>query len=258
MNKQTFLAAIIVGFSLLQTQAQYGPPGGTSAPPSPRLGGGMAKLFGDNSAFSASMVMRGKGTSPDESITLPGNVAFAEGKSKFAMDLTQMKGGAMPPEAAEQMKAMGMDKMTMITRPDKKTAYVVYPGMSAYVEMPVRDQESLKPPSDFKMETTELGKDTVDGHACVKTKAVVTDDKGNKHEYTVWNASGLKNFPIKIETTQEGRNVTLSFKDVKLSKPEASQFEPPPDFKSYTSMQAMMQDVMMKRMGGGMGSPPPK
>jgi len=251
MKKQHSFAVIILGFSLIHSQAQFGPPGGgMGAPPSPRLGGSMAKLFGENSAFSAEMVMQATGSSPAESITMPGTVAFAEGKSKFAMDLTQMKGGAMPPGAAEHMKAMGMDQMTMITRPDKKTSYVVYPGMSAYVEMPIRDQDSLKHPADFKMEATELGKETVDGHACAKSKVVVTDEKGAKHEYTVWNATGLKNFPIKIETTQEGRNVTLSFKDVKLSTPEASQFEPPSDFKSYGSMPAMMQDVMMKRMGG--------
>jgi hypothetical protein len=146
MTKQNSLAAIILGFSLIHTQAQFGPPGrGMGAPPSPRLGGSMAKLFGENSAFSAEMVMQGTGSSPAETITVPGTVAFADSKSKFAMDLTQMKGGNMPPSAAEQMKAMGMDKMTIITRPDKKSSYVVYPGMSAYVEKPVLDQESLNP-----------------------------------------------------------------------------------------------------------------
>jgi len=37
--------------------------------------------------------------------------------------------------------------------------------------------------------------------SCVKNKVIVTDDKGDKHESTVWNATDLKNFPVKIETT---------------------------------------------------------
>jgi len=66
----------------------------------------------------------------------------------------------------------------------------------------------------------------------------------------------LKKFPVKVETIQEGNNVTMLFKDVKVSKPEAAQFEPPADFKKYDSMMSMMQQEMMKRMGGGMGQPP--
>ena len=37
----------------------------------------------------------------------------------------------------------------------------------------------------FKLEATELGKETVAGHPCVKNKVIVTDDKGDKHESTV-------------------------------------------------------------------------
>jgi hypothetical protein len=44
----------------------------------------------------------------------------------------------------------------------------------------------------------------------------------------------------------------MLFKDVKLSKPAASQFEPPADYKKYDSMMSLM----MEHMGGGMGMPP--
>ena len=65
------------------------------------------------------------------------------------------------------------------------------------------------------METTELGKDTVDGHPCVKNKVIVTDNEGSKHESTVWNATDLKNFPVKIETDRTGRQtMTMLFKNV--------------------------------------------
>jgi len=41
------------------------------------------------------------------------------------------------------------------------------------------------------------------------------------------------------------------FKNVKFSKPEASQFEPPTSLKKYDNMQSMMQEEMMKRMTQG-------
>src|SRR5258707_5478039 len=125
------------------------------------------------------------------------------------------------------MKSMGMDVMVMISRPDKKTAYIIYPGMKAYAEMPMTDPEAAAKPDQFKMETTELSKETVDGHACTKNKQVVTDEKGTKSEFTAWNASDLKKFPVKIEMTEKGQAVSLAFKDVKFDKVDAAQFYPP-------------------------------
>jgi hypothetical protein len=114
--------------------------------------------------------------------------------------------------------------------------------------MPIRDADA-KPASTFKIDMTELGKETVGGHPCVKNKAVITDDEGKTHEATVWNASDLNKFPLKIETTEEGRTTTMVFQNVKTSKPDAALFDPPADYKKYDNMQAMMQQEIMKRMG---------
>ena len=95
----------------------------------------------------------------------------------------------------------------------------------------------------------------MDGHSCVKNKVIVTDKEDKKHEFTVWNATDLKKFPVKVETIQGGKNVVILYKDVKFEKPADSLFEPPADFKRYESMGAMMQQEMMKRGGAG-GFPP--
>lgn len=155
----------------------------------------------------------------------------------------------MPAGTIEHMKAMGMDKTITISCPETKTAYLIYPGLSAYAEAPITDPNATRPASAFKIETTALGKETVDGHPCVKNKIVITDDQGNAHTYTVWNATGLKNFPVKIETSDQGHTMTMIFKKIKTTKPDASAFEPPADYKKYDSPQALMQQEMMKRMG---------
>jgi hypothetical protein len=249
------IAALLAGFTISTAHAQPGMGGPRgSGPGGPKFGGDMAKIFGENSAFSANMEMQSSGNG--DNMTMPGKLAFLEGKSRFEMDMTQMKSDRMPPGAADHMKQMGMDKMVAISRPDKKLTYMIYPGMKAYVEQPIQDPDATKPESDFKMETTELGKETVDGHACVKNKVVVTDKEGKAHESTVWNATDLKKFPIKIQTADEGTTVTMLFKNVKLEKPDAAQFDAPSDLKRYDSMMAMMREEMMKRMGGAMAPPP--
>lgn len=215
----------------------------------------MEKLFGKNSAFTATMEMEQQG------MTLPGKMAFDQGKSRFEMDMSQSRGKNMGPEMAAQMKAMGMGKTVVISRPDKKVSYMIYPDMNAYVETPLEEPstgtETKAPANDYKVNVTKLGTDTVDGLETTKNKVVVTDASGGQqYEATVWNAKDLKDFPVKIQHSMGGQQGTIHYKDVKLGKPDAGQFEPPTNFKKYASMQELMQQEVMKRMGMPGGMPP--
>ncbi len=246
LHKMKLLVGILTGslvLSAFTAPAQMGM--------GPRRGpewAAMSKLFGENSTFSADVQIATKGDSPEQSMQMPGRIAFDTGKSRFELDL--LKSDKMPAEALAQMKSMGMDQMVMISRPDKKTSYMIYPGLKAYVAQALSESDS-KPEASFKMEVKELGKETVDGHPCIKNQATVTDDEGKKHESVVWNATDLKKFPVKIEQKTDGLTSTIMFKNVKFSKPEASQFEPPTSLKKYDNMQSMMQEEMMKRMTQG-------
>src|SRR5207302_5244975 len=100
-----------------------------------------------------------------------------------------------------QLKAFGMADVTMISRPDKKVAYMIYPGLQSYLENALADDEAAGPDAKYEVATTELGREDVNGNACVKNKVVVTDEKGTKHEAVVWNAPDLKNFPVKMRYT---------------------------------------------------------
>jgi hypothetical protein len=256
-NHLALLMVAALGLNLVSARAQFGTraAGLSGPPPGPRFSGHWAKLFGDNSAFSATLEMQTQDKS-GQTLIVPGKVASTEGKSRFEMDIAQIKGGGLGPQAATQMKAVGMDRMVSITRPDKKVACLLYPGLQAYLETPMQDASLTGPESDFKVESVELGKETIDGHPCVKNKVVVTDKDGAKHESTVWNATDFKSFPLKIEATEEGRSLTLLFIDVQLAKPDGGQFDPPADFKRYDSMSAMMQETMMKQIRQGMGAAP--
>jgi len=251
--KTVYLVILTTCLGIAPLDAQFGRPGGPT--PGPGLSGSTAKLFGDNSTFSANLEIQTSTGSPTENMTMPGRIFFDNGKSRFEMDTAELKGGNMSPQAAEQMKSIGMDKMVMISRPDKKAGYQVYPSMQAYVENALPDRESSGSGEDFKIDITELGKETVEGHPCIKNNTIVTDKEGTKHESIVWNATDLKKFPIKIEHTEEGTKVTMLFRDVSLAKPAADLFDPPSGLTKYDSMQSMMQQVMMKRFGGGR---PPK
>jgi hypothetical protein len=249
MKKILFLTLTLVTFGLAPAFAQFGPRGGAQGP---HFGGALDQLFGEHKTFSAVMEFQTSGQS-GENVILPGKLSFDGGKSRFEMNLSEAQGTKMPASALAQMKAMGMDSIITITRPDLKLTYLVYPGLNSYAAMPQSDSSAGADAADFKVETAELGKETVAGHDCVKNKVTVTDKDGAKHESTVWNATDLKNFPVKIVTGEQGQNATMRFKNISFDQPAASLFETPAGFTKYDNVQTMMQTEMMKHLGGAMG-----
>jgi hypothetical protein len=242
MKKNLLLASIVIGLTVATAHAQPRPQ------PGPAIDGAIAKLFGDNKAFSATMETH-MSQSGGKDMTMRGKMAFSDGNSRFEMDMSDMQGSHMPPTAMARMKQMGMDKMVTVSRKDKSTSYILYPGMKAYVENPTQKATPAASPSDYKVEATKIGEENVDGHDCIKNKVVVTGPDGTTQESTVWNATDLKQFPVKIQSTSEnGGTMVMYFKDIKLEKPDASQFDLPADYTKYDSMMSLM---MSRARAGG-------
>jgi hypothetical protein len=240
------LKAISAVFVLMAATAwaQPGGPGGSL--------GNMAKFFGDNKAFTATTELTMTG-GPTGTMTMEMVMSMLDGKIRTEADMTKMPGlGAR----AEQMKQMGMDKMVNVVRPDKKVAYSIYPNLQAYAEYVLTDEQTANMlDTTSKIEKTAMGKETIDGHPCEKNKLTVTTEKGEKQDVMVWNATDMKNFPVKMEMSEKGNNLVMKFANVKLEKPDAKLFDAPSGFTKYNSVPTMMQTEMMKRVGGG-GSPP--
>jgi hypothetical protein len=248
------IVSLLIGATPLP--AQLGGGGMSGSPTGPSLSGEMLKLLGEHKGFSAKLEFQVRPGGKGSPTTMPGKIFFADGKSRFEMDLSQAKGDQIPPQALEQLKEMSMDKLTMISLPKKDQSYLVYPGLECYVKLPVSDPDAKNAGTDLEMDVTRLGEEDMGGYPCIKNKVVVTDREGKQHESTVWNAVALKEFPVKIQTTEEGHEVTLLFTDVKLSRPGDDLFAPPAAYAAYDNMMGMMQAIMMKRMGAG--APPAK
>ncbi len=243
--KKSFLTLAIGFFAASIAIAQP-----TGAPTSPNFNAATSKLFGDNQAFSATMELQTTDPEKGDALTMPGKISFDSGKSRFEMDMAEMKSSRISPAQAAQMKQMGMSAIVTIGRPDKKNSYLIYPGLQSYVEMPMQDAEASASPNDYKIQMTELGKETVDGHPCVKNQVIVTDKQSNTNQFITWNATDLKNFPVRVQVAGESKPTTMSFKNVSFDKPAATQFDPPAGYTKYDSIMAMMRDQMMKQMGG--------
>jgi outer membrane lipoprotein-sorting protein len=253
-NQRSFLVkqlAIFAAVVIAAGPAPAQPRGGMGMVQGPQFSGAMEKLFGDHKSFSATMEFQTEGGASGKSMTMTGSMAFLDGKSRFEMDMLQMQGTSIPPQAVARMKQMGMDKMVAISDPEAKIVRTLYPSMNAYVEMPMPDPAGGTPAADYKVDTKEIGSETVSGHPCTKNQVTVTGADGVPHESTVWNATDLDKFPLKIELNDNGKRVSMTFKDVKLDKPDAALFNPPAGYTKYDNMMSLM----MSRARGAAGSP---
>ena len=243
--KSFLVVAVLAGMA--STTFGQGMPGLRQKDPGEQL----AKLFGKTSAFSATAAITFKKSAGRELPAMQITYAMLDGKVRTDIDLAKM-GGEMPADGLAQMKQLGMDRMAHIYLPATKASYMVYPGLKSYCELSSPAVAGGPAGAEPKIEKTDLGKETVEGHACNKAKLIITDEQGRKVEALVWHATDLKDFPIKSEmTTDDGAVVTTVFSNINQSKPDAALFALPSDYTRYGSMQELMMGNMGRLMPGG-------
>jgi len=152
----------------------------------------------------------------------------------------------MPAGAAVSLQKMGMAHVISLFRPDRKRAYVIYPDQKMFLRIESADLGE----DTAKSTKTAIGQETLDGHACVKNKVVITGEKGQTIEAITWNAADLKDFPLQIQTKESGKTSLMRFSQVRFEKLDAAQFEPPKDYTEYTDQMELMQAVMKKVTAG--------
>jgi hypothetical protein len=231
----------VLAFSLLASAALAQMPGG-KPPPDPCAA--LAKFFNRDAEFTAKAKVVIAGKKARDNQTMEMLFAVSGRKMRNEMDMTKMSG--IRSSDVEGMKQMGMDKMVILAFPEKQATYMVYPNLKSYCDMPTPNKAN----GEGKLEKTELGSDTVEKHACKKSKLTFTDKDGGTAEAMVWEATDLKGFPIQYQTVENEQTMTTTFTDIKMAKPDASLFDLPEGYKKYGNMQEMMMGNMQRLMQG--------
>lgn len=132
---------------------------------------------------------------------------------------------------------MGGMKMITIVRPDKQLVWTLMPNEKMYMEMDMRAAQQSGMHSDPTQDVTitELGKETVEGHATTKYKMVMKD---NSAAGFVWLTKD--NIPVQMEMLSgqggEKTRVKISLKDLQLGKQSGALFEVPGGYQKMPGM----------------------
>jgi hypothetical protein len=124
---------------------------------------------------------------------------------------------------------------SMISREDRQVAYMIMPAMNAYMEIPT--EQVLEATYMPKVaERTELGRETINGHASTKYHAVFVDADNGRSKGHLWvTDSGV---PIKMDMVYEepgarGERVVMELRDLQIGPQNAALFEVPEGFQSF-------------------------
>jgi hypothetical protein len=232
-------ASFLVANGFGQVPGGTGPAGVSAA---------LTKLFGSNTAFSAKGEMRITDTAKKEIAFWPMDFSLLDRKIRVEIDLTQTRNKDMPAGTAATLKQIGMAEVVSIIRPDKGILFVIYPDQRSLLRMPLPKEELEGSDKAPKIAKTQLGKETIDGHPCIKNKVIVSDSSGQTVEATTWDATDLKDLPIQIETQEKDTVSTVLFKQVQFARPASGSFEPPSGFTQYDNADELKVGIMKKML----------
>ena len=139
----------------------------------------------------------------------------------------------------------GGDKMITITRRDKKMAWTLLPAQKMYMEMSLdkAKKEDKSDLSQFKIEQTVVGPETLNGVNTTKGKIIMTAADGTKMGGFMWVTK--ENIVVKMDVIALDKKDKMRFKteltNLKIGKQEPKLFEIPPGY----------EKMGMGGMGGG-------
>ena len=210
-----------------------------------------ARLFGKSAAFTAHSEVRVIDQNQKETSRSVMELTMRDNKMRLEIDVTTAKHKDLPPGAAASLKPLGLDQIQVIMRPDRQAVYFIFPKAGMYINLPMEKAE-LEAAAKSQIKSTPLGKETVDGHPCVKNSVSIVSPNGDRQDLTVWNATDLKNLPVQTIEKQGDDTITTHYTKFQFVRPDPKQFEPPAGAEDYKGMAAFMQGMLKRALGGSL------
>lgn len=121
------------------------------------------------------------------------------------------------------------EKNYMLTNLDTNDTFVVLPDRCAHDARPsVNTFPFSLVRAGQKVDRNSLGTERLDGHTCQVEEITITPQHGTPMKLKMWEATDLSGFPLKLEVQRTtGTPVTITYKEVKIERPDASLFQLP-------------------------------
>lgn len=147
-------------------------------------------------------------------------------------------------------------KLSMIMRRDKQVIWTLMTEDRMYMESPIPKEGRSDDLSGYKIETTKVGSETVNGIPTTKNKLIMTGPNGQKMGGFGWISK--EGIMVKLDAIAVDKGTKERFKmeltDLKIGKQDRSLFDVPPGFEK---MDMSMGGLGKMMLGGGEDKPAP-
>ncbi len=212
----------------------------------PFLAAAMSELFSDSRPFSAVAVLQLPGDAPNQGIPL--GFATLDGKMRWYLNLDQARSSRLDPDTTDWLREAKLSQVILILRP-QTNAIVVLPGVKQWFAFAPPKSAEIQEKAEEKigfLQKTEVGRETVDTHPCVKYRLDLPKERGGGEEAFVWQATDLKNLPIQFRTRLNGETYGLLFRQIKATPPEAKYFEAPAEYAKISGPEALLKNALLR------------
>lgn len=137
-----------------------------------------------------------------------------------------------------------MEGMVMIVRQDKKVVWQLMPNMKKYMEHTIdKADKKTEDLSDYKVEQTVIGPDTIEGLKATKYKVVMTGKKGNRQTGLMWATKDGIMVRLETEGEYDGKKMKMKnyLRNVKIARQDPKLFEIPAGYAPMGSVMDMFK-----------------
>ena len=210
----------------------------------PGISTGLLRVFAEFNGFASQGELRMLDGAGVETMNFAVHLGHEPQKLRLDFDLAQVKGGLLPEFALESLSRVGLNRVATVLDAEKKTILMLYPLARAYTEMEMPKEEVAAAQRKYTSSRTESGRESIDGHPCVKTVVTFTDDAGQKSEATYWLTPDFPGLPAQVETRDKQGTLQLRFKWVRPVTTGAKRFAVPTGYQKYASSTALVKAVV--------------
>jgi hypothetical protein len=94
---------------------------------------------------------------------------------------------------------------------------------------------------------THAAPETIAGHPCQPTEAIVTASDGSLAAFRLWRATDLNGLPLRVVCTSTAMPLTLNISRPRLEKFPDDLFLPPSGFTKYDSAEALASELAVRQ-----------
>lgn len=224
----------------------------------PFLAAAFSEFFSDSRDFTARAEIALPNRNPGDSI--PIGLAMSEGRMRWQLNMDNVRSAHFPPERIALFKQMKMDKVVLYLQP-KTNLLAAFPRMKAWIETPMLKAANIQEEAQAKiggMKKTPAGKETVDGHPCIKYRLEVPEENNPNQVAVTWEATDLDDLPIKIMVKTGGQIYGVQLRNIRPGKADERLFQPPPSYARRGSFTALIQEGLIQNpadSGSNSGAP---